>query len=143
MGDAPLPGLGTYADEHVAISCTGKGEAFMEAATAARLAKRAWDLGAKVGPLCRRHWETLRQLRLAETEQFLFDNGTGAFSADGREYVMVLREGGTTPAPWANRYDPDWQGPLLIWPPYATDTLASGLLTPAQARHIRANYGAT
>lgn len=34
-------------------------------ATAARLAKRAWDLGAKVGPLCRRHWETLRQLRLA------------------------------------------------------------------------------
>src|SRR5690606_16419754 len=33
-------------------------------ATAARLAKRAWDLGAKVGPLCRRHWETLRQLRL-------------------------------------------------------------------------------
>jgi len=34
-------------------------------ATATRLAKRAWDLGAKVGPLCRRHWETLRQLRLA------------------------------------------------------------------------------
>ena len=33
-------------------------------ATATRLAKRAWDLGAKVGPLCRRHWETLRQLRL-------------------------------------------------------------------------------
>lgn len=33
-------------------------------ATAARLARRAWDLGAKVGPLCRRHWETLRQLRL-------------------------------------------------------------------------------
>lgn len=35
-------------------------------ATAARLARRAWDLGAKVGPLCRRHWETLRQLRLVE-----------------------------------------------------------------------------
>ncbi|MDQ2701441.1 MAG: tetratricopeptide repeat protein [Pseudomonadota bacterium] len=34
-------------------------------ATAGQLAKRAWDLGAKVGPLCRRHWETLRQLRLA------------------------------------------------------------------------------
>src|SRR5690606_2975824 len=38
VGDAPLPGLGTYADELVAISCTGKGEAFMEAATAGRLA---------------------------------------------------------------------------------------------------------
>lgn len=36
-----------------------------DVATATRLAKRAWDLGAKVGPLCRRHWETLRQLRLA------------------------------------------------------------------------------
>lgn len=38
VGDAPIPGLGTYADERVAISCTGKGEAFMEAVTAARLA---------------------------------------------------------------------------------------------------------
>ena len=46
-----------------------------------------------------------------------------------------------TPAPWANRYDPDWKGEQLIWPPYATDTLASGILTPAEAWHIRANYG--
>lgn len=29
VGDAPLPGLGTYADERIAVSCTGKGEAFM------------------------------------------------------------------------------------------------------------------
>lgn len=40
VGDAPIPGLGTYADELVAISCTGKGEAFMEATTAARMAAR-------------------------------------------------------------------------------------------------------
>jgi Flp pilus assembly protein TadD len=33
-------------------------------ATATRLAKRAWDLGAKVGPLCRRHWATVEQARL-------------------------------------------------------------------------------
>ena len=32
----------------------------------------------------------------------LFDNGTGAFAADGREYVITLREGAPTPAPWAN-----------------------------------------
>lgn len=38
VGDAPLPGLGTWADERVAISCTGVGEAFMEAGAAARLA---------------------------------------------------------------------------------------------------------
>jgi Flp pilus assembly protein TadD len=35
-------------------------------ATAAKLARRGWELGARVGPLCRRHWETLRQLRLAD-----------------------------------------------------------------------------
>ncbi|HZW18852.1 MAG TPA: glucoamylase family protein, partial [Luteimonas sp.] len=29
-------------------------------------------------------------------------NGIGAFSADGREYVIDLQPGGTTPAPWSN-----------------------------------------
>lgn len=38
----------------------------------------------------------------AVSETFVFDNGTGAFSADGREYVVVLREGAPTPAPWSN-----------------------------------------
>jgi len=33
-------------------------------ADAEALARRAWTLGAKVGPLCRRHWETVRQARL-------------------------------------------------------------------------------
>lgn len=27
------------------------------------LAQRAFDLGSKVGPLCRQHWETIRQVR--------------------------------------------------------------------------------
>jgi len=30
-------------------------------ARAATLARRAFDIGAKVGPLCRRHWATIRQ----------------------------------------------------------------------------------
>nr|WP_241093355.1 glucoamylase family protein [Xanthomonas sp.] len=34
--------------------------------------------------------------------QTLFDNGTGAFAADGREYQITLREGAPTPAPWSN-----------------------------------------
>ncbi len=38
VGDAPIPGLGTWADEQVAISCTGVGEAFMEARAAGQLA---------------------------------------------------------------------------------------------------------
>ena len=32
----------------------------------------------------------------------LFDNGTGGFTPDGREYVITLGHGQTTPAPWAN-----------------------------------------
>jgi cyclic beta-1,2-glucan synthetase len=32
----------------------------------------------------------------------LFDNGSGAFSADAREYVITLDEGDCTPAPWCN-----------------------------------------
>lgn len=31
-----------------------------------------------------------------------FDNGTGGFSADGREYVIVVEPGAPTPAPWSN-----------------------------------------
>jgi tetratricopeptide (TPR) repeat protein len=31
---------------------------------AERLARHAFELGAKVGPLCRRHWATVRQARL-------------------------------------------------------------------------------
>lgn len=47
-----------------------------------------------------------------------------------------------TPEPWASRYDPDWSGPRLVWPPYGTRVIESGMLSPVQARHIRANYGA-
>ncbi|WP_372012499.1 GH36-type glycosyl hydrolase domain-containing protein [Pseudoxanthomonas sp. 10H] len=32
----------------------------------------------------------------------LFDNGFGAFTADGREYLVVSREGMPAPAPWSN-----------------------------------------
>ena len=31
-----------------------------------------------------------------------FFNGTGGFDLDGREYVTILRDGQTTPAPWIN-----------------------------------------
>ncbi|MBJ7576110.1 hypothetical protein [Luteimonas sp. MC1828] len=35
-------------------------------AAAASLAERAFALGSQVGPLCRRHWATLEQVRLLE-----------------------------------------------------------------------------
>ncbi|KAF1709227.1 hypothetical protein CSC70_10380 [Pseudoxanthomonas kalamensis DSM 18571] len=33
-----------------------------------RLARRAFDLGSRVGPLCRRHWAAIEQARLARGE---------------------------------------------------------------------------
>jgi len=35
-----------------------------DGATAERLARRAYAIGSKVGPLCRRHWATIEQTRL-------------------------------------------------------------------------------
>ena len=37
-------------------------------ARAASLARRAWELGSRVGPLCRRHWATIEQSALAGGE---------------------------------------------------------------------------
>nr|WP_211287749.1 glucoamylase family protein [Xanthomonas dyei] len=41
-------------------------------------------------------------LQAAAEEAVLFDNGLGAFAADGREYRITLDEGTATPAPWCN-----------------------------------------
>lgn len=46
------------------------------------------------------------------------------------------------PEPWANRNDPDWDGPNIIWPPHAVDAIASAAIDARSARHVRANYGA-
>ena len=46
-----------------------------------------------------------------------------------------------TPEPWASKYDPDWEGSHLIWPPYIKGAVAKGVLTERQARQIRASYG--
>ena len=46
-----------------------------------------------------------------------------------------------TPEPWASKYDPDWQGPHLIWPPYMRGAIEKGVLTERQARQLRACYG--
>ncbi|MFW5927263.1 MAG: GH36-type glycosyl hydrolase domain-containing protein, partial [Wenzhouxiangella sp.] len=39
---------------------------------------------------------------LERPENLQFDNSIGGFSADGREYVIHLEPGETTPAPWSN-----------------------------------------
>ena len=47
-----------------------------------------------------------------------------------------------TPEPYASLYDPGWRAPHLIWPPYLRGALANGVLSPAEARQVRACYGA-
>jgi arylsulfatase A-like enzyme len=48
-----------------------------------------------------------------------------------------------TPPPWQGRYeDEPWESEQLIWPPYIVGGVADGHLSEAEARHIRANYGA-
>lgn len=39
---------------------------------------------------------------LPRPDDLQFDNGLGGFSADGDEYVIYLKAGQTTPAPWVN-----------------------------------------
>lgn len=48
-----------------------------------------------------------------------------------------------TPPPWAGRYfDEPWDEDWIIWPPYVHGGVTDGVITGAEARHIRANYGA-
>jgi len=47
-----------------------------------------------------------------------------------------------TPEPYASLYDPAWRGRHLIWPPYMRGAQAAGVLSPEDARQLRACYGA-
>lgn len=47
-----------------------------------------------------------------------------------------------TPEPYASMYDDTWEGPNLVWPPYAVGGITQGLLDERQARQVRAQYGA-
>ncbi len=47
-----------------------------------------------------------------------------------------------TPEPYASRYDPGWEGPKLIWPPYAVGAIAKGRMSERDGRQLRASYGA-
>ena len=48
VGDSPIVGAGTYANEFVAVSCTGEGEAFLQGVVAHDVAARMRYLGATV-----------------------------------------------------------------------------------------------
>jgi arylsulfatase A-like enzyme len=68
------------------------------------------------------------------------------YRKDGRFFLFVdefdPHEPFDTPEPWASKYDPDWEGPHLIWPPYVVGAQQRGVLTERQARQVRCQYGA-
>jgi arylsulfatase A-like enzyme len=47
-----------------------------------------------------------------------------------------------TPKSYVRRYDPDWEGPPMIWPPYAVGAVERGVINAREGRQIRACYGA-
>lgn len=53
VGDSPILGAGCYADDTVAVSCTGTGEAFMRSLAAHELSAQMRYLGRTLGEACR------------------------------------------------------------------------------------------
>ena len=53
----------------------------------------------RLEPLLQPQHESIQPLPARER---IFSNGLGGFTPDGREYVITLEPGQTTPAPWAN-----------------------------------------
>ena len=62
VGDAPLPGSGTWADDRVAVSCTGAGEMFIRAAVAAQIAHRVRFGGEPLTIACAAALDAVRAL---------------------------------------------------------------------------------
>lgn len=75
VGDTPLIGAGTWADDTVAVSCTGVGEAFIRAAAAHDVSARVRYGGQPLGPATR---DVLAQVRLCGG-----DGGLIAVNAQG------------------------------------------------------------
>ncbi len=74
------------------------------------------------------------------------DRELGAARDPHERFLLVVdefdpHEPFDTPEPWARRYDPDWEGPRIVWPPYARTDAQSGL-SDRERHHLRAQYGA-
>jgi L-asparaginase / beta-aspartyl-peptidase len=99
VGDSPLIGAGTWADERVAISCTGDGEAFIRAGAARQLA----SLVAGGTPI-----ETAAEAVLADVVALDGHGGLIALDADGDAALSLRAEamprglwrGGDEPVVW-------------------------------------------
>ena len=85
VGDCPIPGAGVWADDRVAISCTGAGEMFIRAAVAAQVAHRMRFGGEAVA--------VAADAALAEVAALGGEGGLIALTAAG-EVVMLYNSAG-------------------------------------------------
>jgi arylsulfatase A-like enzyme len=74
------------------------------------------------------------------------DGELAAPRRDDERFLLVVdefdpHEPFDVPSPWAERYDPAWDGPRMIWPPYARSATEAGL-SEREGRHLRSQYGA-
>ena len=85
VGDSPIHGAGVWADDTVAVSCTGEGEMFIRAAVAAQIAHRMRFGGETLAAAA--------QAALDEVGALGGDGGLIALSADG-EIAMPFNSKG-------------------------------------------------
>jgi isoaspartyl peptidase/L-asparaginase-like protein (Ntn-hydrolase superfamily) len=85
VGDSPIPGAGVWADDAVAVSCTGHGEMFIRAAVAAQIAHRM-RFGAEA-------LSAAARAALDEVRALGGDGGLIALSAEG-EIAMPFNSKG-------------------------------------------------
>ncbi|CAN5325683.1 isoaspartyl peptidase/L-asparaginase [soil metagenome] len=95
IGDTPIIGSGTYADETCAVSCTGHGEYFMLAATAYDVAARMKYKGRSLFDAAK---ETIEHLTAIHGEGGLiavdtFGNVTLPLNSEGMYRGFVLNDG--------------------------------------------------
>ncbi len=85
VGDSPIPGAGVWADDRVAVSCTGHGEMFIRAAVAVQIAGRMRFGGEALAAAA---WAALDDVRALGG-----DGGLIALSAEG-DIVMPFNSQG-------------------------------------------------
>ena len=85
VGDTPIAGAGVWADERVAISCTGEGEMFIRAAAAAQIAFRLRLTGDGLAEAC--------AAALADVHRLSGDGGLIALTAKGEIAAPFITRG--------------------------------------------------
>ncbi|MEL6830472.1 MAG: isoaspartyl peptidase/L-asparaginase [Pseudomonadota bacterium] len=85
IGDTPLIGSGTWADAHVAVSCTGLGEYFIRAATAHEVSARIRHGGQDL--------QSAAHAALDDVKQFGGDGGLIALNATGEICLAFNSDG--------------------------------------------------